>query len=117
MFLGKRPEKHSPKTLWTKTKTNGQKQKPSKLKWSPTGLKPRPCGYHSQKNIEISQHQHRCVSYKLQCGTLLCLFSLANQSVTLDKLSRPIVGFHMTSLKLKLKTIDQSYRDFTFTMH
>ena len=28
----------------------------------------------------------------------------------------PIVGFHMTSLKFKLKSY-QSYRDFTFTMH
>ena len=27
-----------------------------------------------------------------------------------------IVGFHMTSLKLKLKNYP-SYRDFTFTMH
>ena len=33
-----------------------------------------------------------------------------------DSYNTPIVGFHMTSLKFKLKNY-RSYRDFTFTMH
>ena len=39
-----------------------------------------------------------------------------NKPFITDLSVRPIAGFHMTSLKFKLKNY-RSYRDFTFTMH
>ena len=70
---------------------------------------------HSQIISQIPWQQNelqRAMTEILKRTGLLITISTHSQA----QISLHIVGFHMTSLKFKLKNY-RSYRDFTFTMH